>query len=190
MRGNNNVYSCNSYLVLGSWNRIEDLNALIDVGVDGSIIDEIEETATGVGKVPVERVILTHNHFDHSGGLQQIIRKYNPEVLAFANYPGVNRLLQDGEMLKIGDRNFEVIHIPGHSDDSICLYCLEDKVLFSGDTSINIMTSEGSYSPAFIKAFERILSRDIETIYPGHDEPKHGKVRSMLRATYENIIIQ
>ena len=63
------AYSCNAYLVLGSWNRLEDMNTLVDVGIDGFVIDEIERISTGCGKKPVEQVVLTHGHFDHAGGL-------------------------------------------------------------------------------------------------------------------------
>ena len=41
LRGNNHIYSCNSYLVLGSWNTLQDMNTLVDVGNDPSIIEVI-----------------------------------------------------------------------------------------------------------------------------------------------------
>jgi glyoxylase-like metal-dependent hydrolase (beta-lactamase superfamily II) len=68
LKKSDKVYSCNSYLILGDWNHIEDLNSVIDPGTDDFVLDEIEHLSTGCGKVAVEQVILTHNHFDHSGG--------------------------------------------------------------------------------------------------------------------------
>jgi glyoxylase-like metal-dependent hydrolase (beta-lactamase superfamily II) len=187
LHGNRTKYTCNSYLVLGSWNRIDDVNTLIDVGVDGTIICEIENISTGVGKNPVERVILTHNHFDHSAGLAEIIRRYHPEVYAYSPFTGVDTILKDGQMLRIGDRDFEVIHSPGHSDDSVCLYCQQEKILFSGDTPINILTAEGTYNEAFVKSLEKIVRREIEMIFTGHNEPHCRNIRSMLHTTLTNV---
>ena len=68
LKSSSSVYTCNSYLILGDWNRLEDINCLVDVGTDGSIAEEIRGMSTGFGKRPVERVICTHNHFDHVGG--------------------------------------------------------------------------------------------------------------------------
>lgn len=63
--GNDNNYSCKAYLILGDWNSLNDVNTLVDVGVDDWIVHEIEGVSTGVGKRPVEQIILTHSHYDH-----------------------------------------------------------------------------------------------------------------------------
>ena len=77
------VYCANRYLVLGSWNQLDAVNTLVDVGTNGEVIDDIAVVSTGVGKRPVEQVVLTHGHFDHSGGLKEVIKRYNPRVYAF-----------------------------------------------------------------------------------------------------------
>jgi glyoxylase-like metal-dependent hydrolase (beta-lactamase superfamily II) len=187
LESNPKIYSCKSYLVLGSWNRLDDINTLVDIGADSYIINQIGNTSTGVGKRPVEQVIVTHGHFDHAGGLGPIIEKYKPLVLANARSDGAGRIISDGEVLRLGDRNFEVIHTPGHSNDSICLYCAEDKVLFSGDTPLQIRTPGGSYPTGFVKSLEKIASRDIKIIYSGHDMPIMENVAVMIRNTLTNV---
>lgn len=187
LRGNNKIYCCNAYLVLGSWNRLEDVNTLVDVGADGYIINEIEKISTGVGKRPVERVVLTHGHFDHAGGLRAIIERYNPEVYTFAKIEGANKILSNGQILRMGDRDFEVIHTPGHSNDSICLYCVEERVLFSGDTPLNIRKPGGSYQEVFVNSIEKIARQKIETIFSGHDSPVTENVEEMIRKTLINV---
>ena len=67
------IYSGWSYLLLGEWNRLEDVNTLIDTGTDGSIVDLLPEIYTGVGKRQVDLVLLTHSHFDHAGGVSRIV---------------------------------------------------------------------------------------------------------------------
>lgn len=70
------IYTCRSYLLLGDWNQLGDINKLIDPGTDGSVINQIETLSTGCGKVPVGQVILTHNHFDHAGGVDIFKQRY------------------------------------------------------------------------------------------------------------------
>ena len=65
----NGVYSCNVYLVLGSWNTLRDVNTLVDVGRDPSFFERLDQASTGVGKKRVEQVILTHSHYDHAANL-------------------------------------------------------------------------------------------------------------------------
>ncbi|MFX4262285.1 MBL fold metallo-hydrolase [Pelotomaculum propionicicum] len=187
LESNPQIYSCRSYLVLGSWNRLEDINTLVDIGADGYIIKQISKTSTGVGKRPVEQVIITHGHFDHAGGLGQVKEAYKPMVYANARSEEADRIISDGEIIRMGDRDFEVIYSPGHSNDSICLYCPQDKVLFSGDTPLQIRTPGGSYSAGFVKSLEKIASRDIRVIYSGHDQPITENVGEMIRYTLVNV---
>jgi glyoxylase-like metal-dependent hydrolase (beta-lactamase superfamily II) len=184
---NDDVYSCNAYLVLGSWNKISDVNTLIDTGSDNFVVGAVEHLRTGVGKKPVDQVILTHTHFDHCGGLELIGERFNPAIYAF-NRMNENMIkVADGNILPIGDTTCEVIHMPGHSSDSICLYCEEYGVLFSGDTPIKICSVGGSYSEAYVKSLQNLVSRKIDIVYPGHDEPIKGNVRAILLETLKNV---
>ncbi len=171
LKRNPKTYSCRAYLVLGSWNRLEDVNTLVDVGIDGFVIDEIEGISTGCGKKPIEQVVLTHCHFDHASGLTAIINKYHPKVCAFTKIDGVDDLLGDGNMLRMGDRYFDVLHAPVHSHDSICLHCSQDGVLFTGDTPLRALAPNRVFISEQAPALERIARLRVEMIYSGHDEP-------------------
>ena len=135
---NLNIYTCNSYLLLGDWNVLGDVNTLIDPGTDGSVINEIETLSTGCGKVPVEQIILTHNHFDHAAGVEVFKRRYGARVYAWCEGKDVDGLLHDDQIIKVGDDQLQVIHTPGHSSDSICLYNRTQRILFSGDTQLRV----------------------------------------------------
>ena len=99
------MYTSNVYLITGTWNAINDLNTLIDVGRDSSVIEKINNASTGVGKHRVEQVVLTHSHYDHASLLPQIKKTFKPEVYAYSSsLEGVDHLLKDGDMLKLKDR--------------------------------------------------------------------------------------
>jgi glyoxylase-like metal-dependent hydrolase (beta-lactamase superfamily II) len=187
LNNGNTVYTSNAYLALGSWNRLDDVNTLVDVGADESIMDEIEKAHTGVGKRKVDQVILTHNHFDHNGILRIIKERYNPKVYAFSEGENVDALLGNGQSIQIGDQRFEVLHAPYHSSDSICLYCEDEGALFSGDTPLNIVSTGGSYTKDFAGIIERLIKLNIQTIYPGHDIPSKKGVKKILEMTLKNV---
>jgi len=187
LRKSNTVYSSNSYLVLGDWNRLDDVNAVIDAGPNPYLVTEIEGTHTGFGKVPVEQIVLTHGHSDHTAGAAALQARYGATVCAYVATGGVDRLLADGERLRLGDREHEVIHAPVHSSDSICLYCADEGVLFTGDTPLRILTPTGTHDERFAVLLERLLTLDVRRIYPGHDEPITSGAMSMLRETLRNV---
>jgi glyoxylase-like metal-dependent hydrolase (beta-lactamase superfamily II) len=182
IKGTNNVYSSNVYMVLGEWKKINDVSTLIDVGSDPSIIDVINEMNTGIGKKKIDQVIVTHDHSDHMSILPLIIREYNPIVHAFSPYlAGATHVLKDGETLLIGDKYFEVIHTPGHSSDSISLYNAGNKVLFVGDTPVIVRgINGGTYEEDYVNALKRLCQKQVEAIYFGHGDPVFSDGQSLL----------
>lgn len=187
LKKSDTVYSCNSYLLLGDWNRLEDLNTVIDPGTDDFVLDEIEHLSTGCGKVAVAQVILTHNHFDHSGGVMALKKRYGARILAFVDGPGVDELIHDGQFIKAGDDYIEVLHTPGHSSDSVCLYAPLAKTLFTGDTQVRIRSPGDVYSRDYLDGLLKLSCRKIVRIYSGHDEPLTGQVQETILETVSNV---
>lgn len=182
------IYTSNVYLVTGSWNTLDDVNALVDAGRDLSILEMIFDLPTGVGKKQVEKVVITHNHYDHASMLSNVKKVFNPKVYAYSKaLEGVDRVLKDGEMIKLGDRLFEVIHAPGHSSDSICLYNRDDGVLFSGDMPLSVRTADSKYEEGFVRTIERLCRKTISVIYPGHGAPVKERCSEMLRESLRVI---
>jgi glyoxylase-like metal-dependent hydrolase (beta-lactamase superfamily II) len=175
------VYTSQTYLVLGSSSRLEDINTMVDVGQDPAILASIERAPTGVGKWPVEQVVLTHGHSDHCALLPQVREAFHPKVFAFSpNIAGVDIALRDGDRLRMGDEDFEVIHTPGHSSDSICLYNRAEGVLFAGDSPL-LITVPGTYEDSFLSALEKLCARDVRRIYFGHGAPLTERCNERLR---------
>ena len=185
---NSSTYTANVYFVRGSWNAIDDVNTLVDVGRDSKIIERIDAISGGVGKKKIDQVILTHSHYDHASLLPLIRKIYDPVVYAFSPYlEGVDYLLKGKENLKIGDGMFEVIHTPVHSSDSICLYCEEEGVLFAGDTPIVIRSSDEIYDASFIEMLIKLYSGNIQKIYPGHGDPITEGSREIIYVSLTNM---
>ncbi|MBW1705097.1 MAG: MBL fold metallo-hydrolase [Deltaproteobacteria bacterium] len=182
-----NTYTSNVYFLLGDWKGVDDVNALIDVGRDPLIVDKIKHLDTGVGKPKVDKVILTHGHYDHASLLPAIKEEFHPRAYSFHPFNGISHLLRDGQTMKLADRWFEVIHTPGHTGDSICLYCPQEGAFFSGDTPLIISTTDGSYHQDFVSALEKIARRNITAVYPGHGNPITENVRKLIYMSLDNV---
>ena len=91
LTANSKYYTSYVYLVLGDWNALEDVNTLIDVGRDPSLVQMIKERYTGVGKKPIDQVILTHGHYDHTGMLDEVRAAFNPVVWAYKSFRQADR---------------------------------------------------------------------------------------------------
>ena len=176
------MYTSQVYLVLGDRSQLEDVNTLVDVGADPAIFGEHRKGADRRRQVGRGTGGLTHSHSDHCALLPEVRAAFHPRVLAFSpSLAGVDRLLGDGDTVRMGDRVFEVIHAPGHSSDSICLYNEAEGVLFAGDSPLLITSSEGSYEAGFQAALEKLCARDVRRIYFGHGPPLTERCNERLR---------
>ena len=178
---NSVLYTSNAWYITGSWRALEDQTTLIDAGTDPVVLQRLTESDPGLGKRKLDQVILTHNHYDHTGNVPRLKDLFQPVVLAWsASRSDVDRQVVDGERIRIGERIFEVIHMPGHSQDSILLFNEEEGVLFSGDSPLVIRSDEGQYETDFVQVLERLTRLPIRIIYPGHGKPLEGHCRKIL----------
>ena len=162
---------------------------VIDPGIR---VGEIAQ-AVAAESLKISAIVNTHAHIDHVAGVhkakedlgapfflhagdRQILENVNVSAARFGlppvDKPSVDRWLEDGDKIELGERSLEVIHTPGHSPGGICL--LVDGHLFSGDTlfagSIGRTDFSGGDFETLIKSIRnRILTLPAETvIHPGH----------------------
>jgi len=189
-RGDITDYACVAYWVLGENNAPADRNTLVDTGSTDPrnlafYLEEMARQAKGIGKKAVEQVVLTHAHFDHSGGLPGLKAQFTPDVFARQD-PGTIRTW-DLMPVRMGDQDGVIIHTPGHSEDSICVHVPGAGVLFSGDTLYRITDHLGTYPRDYLESLERLSRLDVRVIYPGHGRPVREGAQAYIRACRDNV---
>jgi glyoxylase-like metal-dependent hydrolase (beta-lactamase superfamily II) len=93
----------------------------------------------------------------------------------------ITRWLADGDVLDLGDRSFEVLHAPGHSPGSICLWEAGSGTLVSGDVLVEgepLLDELPRSNPAhFAASLRRLRELPLETVLGGHG-PVFGRNRA------------
>lgn len=127
-------------------------------------------------------IIITHAHPDHYEGVDALFELTGAGVMAHESAvqklstkltkARITSLLRDNQEIELNGLKIKVIHSPGHSPESICLYLGEDKALISGDTIVGFGTvvispPEGDMAQ-YLSSLQRLLNYDIDIIYPGH----------------------
>jgi hydroxyacylglutathione hydrolase len=154
----------------------------------------------------VKHVINTHGHFDHVGGNGYflnakvaiheadagILEKGDNELSNAGFFDGKlqpkkpDRTLKEGDKFSSDKLDLEVIHTPGHSPGSICLYDKKRRILFTGDTvfsdGVGRTDIAGGDPEELEKSLQRLLKLDVEKILPGHGEPVLKNANKILEA--------
>ena len=93
------------------------------------------------------------------------------------------RLLEDGDVIDLGDRHFEVVHTPGHSPGGIALWEADTQILFSGDIVYDGPLIEDVYHSDiadYIASMERLLALPVRCVHGGHfpsyDGARHREI--------------
>jgi glyoxylase-like metal-dependent hydrolase (beta-lactamase superfamily II) len=109
-------------------------------------------------------------------------------VATYAITPApLTRPLSEGDRLELGDRTFRVLHLPGHSPDSIALLDERDGIFFSGDAIYDDLLIDDlpdSDRAAYRAAMTRILDLPARMGFGGHGEPFDGQRMREIASGY------
>ena len=161
--------------------------------------DNIDEVMAAVAQhgLKVKQIVITHAHIDHVGGAMKLKALTGAPILLNQNDtallkmldvqaawvgmrpPGevaIDASLNNGDRLRAGAHEATVIHTPGHTEGSVCLYFEAEKKLIAGDTLFAGSVGRtdlpgGSWQKIMRSIHDRVLVLPDETIVvPGHGE--------------------
>ena len=162
----------------------------------GDNIDEVMATVAQHG-LKVKQIVITHAHIDHVGGAMKLKALTGAPILLNQNDtallkmldvqaawvgmrpPGevaIDASLSNGDRLRAGAHEATVIHTPGHTEGSVCLYFETEKKLIAGDTLFAGSVGRtdlpgGSWQKIMRSIHDRVLVLPDETVVvPGHGE--------------------
>jgi len=128
--------------------------------------DDFEKIKENINK-KVLGILITHRHFDHIGALADTIKEYNVPIYEKMNLEETH--------YKIGNFEFNVMFVPGHSKDSVVYYFYKDNIMFTGDFifyhNIGRCDLEGGNFSEMKLSIEKIkkINKNV-VLYPGHGE--------------------
>ncbi len=168
---------------------------IIDCGTGNNNAFNIERIANVLEGRKVDRIVLTHGHFDHAGGAAGISRHFDApvyihpegiEMLASSDpqatgawlfganpEPVEAKSLNEGDVVDVGGIRYEVLYTPGHSLHSIALWHGPSRTLIPGDTvyadgGIGRWDLKGGDYDQLVASLARLFQLGAESMYPGH----------------------
>jgi hydroxyacylglutathione hydrolase len=182
-------------------------NILIDPGhyqLFGYVRDHLSRLSLTAENIDL--VIVTHAHPDHIEGIQaftgssalialhptelEFIKSVAPHYGSTMGIPGLEpQILLDEGDLGVAEMFFRVIHTPGHSPGSICVYWPEKKALFCGDVifqqGLGRTDLPGGNGAQLRESIRRLAQLDVEYLFPGPGDIVAG--RELVRKNFSDV---
>ena len=177
------------YLIQG-----DTKNVLIDTGVATKFsVLKSRLIELGLRARDINLIILTHEHYDHTGATAFFHRtavvaahrlaanklELQDEFVTYSKYRGqptkpfwVDIWLEDDSIIDLGNYELQVIHTPGHTSGCICLYEPKTGFLFTGDTifaggTLSEIAVSGNVSD-YVNSVRRLSHLKVKRLFPGH----------------------
>jgi glyoxylase-like metal-dependent hydrolase (beta-lactamase superfamily II) len=164
--------------------------AVIDPGGEGKrLVREIKNSG-----LDIEFVLITHAHFDHIGGIADVVEATGAQLALHPNEqpllevgggasmwglevkrsPAPDITLSDGHVIEVGQLNFQVLFTPGHSPGGVSFYEAGEGVAFVGDVlfsnGVGRTDLHGGDRSTLLRSIRQVLFALPEdtVVYPGH----------------------
>ena len=154
---------------------------LLDTGAGVPIYEELLPRALKEvsSSDELERVVCTHAHADHIGGIPQVHRRFGELEVLKKPWPGKDEAagapisaIEDGAIVRTEGATLRAIHTPGHAPDHLCYYLEEEKALFTGDVVLGagttVIPDDTGDLGQYMASLRRLLELDLALIYPAH----------------------
>jgi glyoxylase-like metal-dependent hydrolase (beta-lactamase superfamily II) len=195
--------AANAYLLL------TETPAIVDVGGDSAFL--LDAVRKYIEPKKIEYIFLTHSHFDHASAVSDwkswfenvrvVLHREEYSLLKAQGFASTvfgikfkpfepDVMVDGGEVFDLGEVKLEIIHTPGHSPGSVCLYERERKWLFSGDTvfphgSFGRVDLPGGSSYKLIESIKKLAQLDVHNLYPGHEDEVIGNANDHIKHSLE-----
>lgn len=157
-------------------------------------LDKIVDFISKNGLEPIS-IVNTHHHFDHTLGNQALAQRLHIPIIQHPS-SGLphNTSIEEGDTVNFGESSLQVLHTPGHSQDSICLLNDAHKIIFTGDAlfvgSCGRTDLPGGDAAQLYHSLQRLSKLDgAYTIYPGHNYGRTTK-STMQEQMATNLALQ
>jgi hydroxyacylglutathione hydrolase len=166
---------------------------LVDTGIGlPEYVPLLERDLGERGWTRPARVILTHRHPDHLGGVAHLRARFPGLRVAKmihrdSNLPEGIEDLRQGQIVAGDGVTLEPIYTPGHASDHLCYYLREEKAVFTGDVvlggSTTVIPSGDGDLGDYMASLRRLQALDVKRIYPAHGpviEDAQGKLAEYI----------
>lgn len=154
---------------------------LLDTGAGVAIYEDLLPRALKEvsGSAELDRIVCTHAHADHIGGVPQVHRRFGALAVLKKPWPGHDEVarapitaIDDGAVVTIDGATLRAIFTPGHAPDHLCYYLEEEKALFTGDVVLGagttVIPDDTGDLGQYMASLRRLLELDLAAIYPAH----------------------
>ena len=166
---------------------------LIDTGggVPGYVAN-LEAYLRARGWTRPSRIVLTHRHRDHMGGVAQLRERFPGVRVAKMRHrdpalPEPVDDLRDGQAVQGDGVTLIPVYTPGHASDHLCYFLVEEQALFTGDVilagSTTVIPPADGDLTAYMTSLRRLQQLDVRRIYPAHGpvvEDGPAKIREYI----------
>ena len=149
--------------------QVDNSITLVDPGDAAPVIKIIKEK-----KLKIEDILITHHHFDHTGGLVELKKYISGKVYGpkNENINGIDIPVTENDLIETLGIEFLTIETPGHTLDHVSFYGKEAGTLFCGDTLFSAGCGrlfEGTYEQLYNSIQKLNKLPDDTKIYCGHE---------------------